>query len=120
MTDTTRLIRLRAYGDNSTDWPGMHYFTLNDGNWCKRSRDLIVMECVGVDDRGGRRAYDGDIITPYMQDNSQETVIIYRDCYKFQMNEVGYEDGGGGLWYFDFVIIGNIHENPELLEKSND
>ncbi|TLF36673.1 hypothetical protein FEI15_14640 [Lacticaseibacillus zeae] len=81
-----------------------------------------IMQYVGLHDKNGRSIYEGDIIVthPKMKYEIPKIgVVQYGDCRPmFQ-----YKSGDGeeySIWsnnvYRTYEVIGNIFENPELLE----
>ena len=70
----------------------------------------IFMQYTGLKDRNGVEIYEGDILKGGYVVQWSETGF----CYEAKM--VGY--GAAPLYYFqkEDEVIGNIYENPELLE----
>jgi uncharacterized phage protein (TIGR01671 family) len=73
-----------------------------------------VMQYTGLKDKNGKEIYEGDIIQADGMYNDQ---IIFQDG-GFNLKA---GDEGLNLWYQleeygNFEVIGNIYENPELLE----
>ncbi len=72
-----------------------------------------VEQCTGLKDKNGKLIYEGDIVTGFFNNNK----VIW-DKGSFCV------DDGSGVFdelaksNEDCVIIGNIHENPELLEDN--
>ena len=78
--------------------------------------DTIIMQYTGLKDKDGREVYEGD-------------VVRYKDRYVdgFRDAEVAFDECGWRLdgdlmsdWRYgssSFEVIGNIYENPELLEQ---
>ena len=72
----------------------------------------IVEQCTGLKDKNGKLIYEGDIVTGFFNNNK----VIW-DKGSFCV------DDGSGVFdeltrsNEESTIIGNIHENPELLEK---
>lgn len=75
--------------------------------------DEKIMQFTGLLDKNGKEIYEGDIV--------QRGIIVFHNG-KFQGN---YYESGGGLaetWEDDLYnergieVLGNIHENPELLK----
>jgi len=71
-----------------------------------------IMQYTGLKDKNGKEIYEGDIV-------KKENNKLYQIKYK----EFGFQaiDNLGQNWYltdwYKCEIIGNIYENPELLEK---
>ena len=82
---------------------------------------LIWQQCTGLKDRNGKLIYEGDIVKTEWFDEMTIYQVVWDEkmaCFCF--------DGKDIFYLFDDLpadvteIIGNIHENPELLEQSND
>jgi len=70
-----------------------------------------IGQFTGLCDKNGKEIYEGDIANISRLKNQ---LVIYKDC-KF-----GTQNGSSfyclGNWDRKFEVIGNIHENPELLK----
>ena len=72
----------------------------------------VLMQYTGLKDKNGKEIYDGDIIK-----SSAETVVVE---WKGEMwTEEGFVAGFSELFEGAncYEVVGNIYENPELLEK---
>lgn len=83
---------------------------------------LIWKQCTGLKDKNGKLIYEGDIVE-YLDDY---WIIIYNKP-RMEWGLMGYDYAiyGRDIKKYDLdvvscEIIGNIHENPELLEQSSD
>lgn len=87
--------------------------------------DLVIEQFTGLLDRNGKEIYEGDIVEEDIDFNSKMTDGTFR--YKVYWNEdelcwsldpIGPESIHNDLWELNSSceVIGNIHENPELLE----
>lgn len=79
--------------------------------------DFIPMQCTGIKDKRGKLVYENDIITC---GDDRKWVVIWDDTF-WQVKEIR-QDGcintNALTWctYDEIEIIGNIYENPKLLE----
>ena len=91
-----------------------HYDYFNDD-------EVIIEFCIGLRDKNDKLIYDGDIL----QDSEQKILVKYdvnRHCFMFE-----YQDTRAYKPICDidvlsgnFEIIGNIHENADLLENKDE
>ena len=90
-----------------------------NGEWCKdttsATSDVIVEQYTGLKDKNGKEIYEGDIVD-YNDDGECIGVVEY-DAPEFCLN------ADATNWARMFLkgaphqrVIGNIHENPELVE----
>ena len=92
-----------------------------------------VGQFTGLTDKNGKKIFEGDV---FRLDDEVVAVVIFQDgCFRLEeyglrgaFTESGFDECGGGWdvidcspidWYTikDMEIIGNIHDNPELLEN---
>jgi len=82
--------------------------------------DVTIEQCTGRDDMNGKLAYEGDIIETYWLGEPCQLVLFYDTfllCFRLQpICSDKEEDVCEFTAREDFIILGNIHENHELLE----
>ena len=99
-------------------------FGANESNFgdVLNSNNYIVMQYAEINDCNGRKIYDGDIIEVFYNKNRVYKQIIKLECGMF----IATFDGRNGCSLYSiytrvnpprFKIIGNIYENPKLLEE---
>lgn len=87
--------------------------------------DFELMQFTGLKDKNGKEIFEGDIL----RDENDNKFEVYfadgigawrmvnlkyeEDCYSFDICESGLESGA-------LEVIGNIYENPELLEEGKE
>ena len=78
---------------------------------------LVIMQSTGLHDKNGKEIFEGDIVKMakdvYSDPTYYEIVRHRGGAYRFESNHHGCE-----LWlrHTNCEVIGNIYENPELLE----
>lgn len=87
-----------------------------------RLKDIEIMQCTGLKDKNGlNRIFEGDIVTIATKYSGNLKGYVYYDLHtlQFKIDIKGYANRD--LIYFvdkyGVIIIGNIYENPELLEE---
>lgn len=92
-----------------------------------------VGQYTGLKDKNGKRIFEGDMFEDRRED--MYAVVIFKDgCFRLEWYgitgawmEYGFDECGGGwgkvecesfdMYHIEsFEIIGNIHDNPEVLE----
>lgn len=97
--------------------------TYKNGNVVKEDiKCYKLMQSTGLKDKNDKEIFDGDILCDEgleQEDGFVYVTVSYRDgmwiCAQITNDDCGY---GGSLNEFveDYSVIGNVHENPGLLE----
>lgn len=104
-----------------------YYYNLQNGEGSSEYGDYILMQYTGLHDKNGKEIYEGDIIqhlywdcdeTDYYKVEWDNEILGF--VFKSTINnsylalDDTYSDDTGE---YEIVVIGNIYDNPELLEE---
>ena len=122
----SREIKFRAWGKTEKEYirypfAWLSLFDSPDGLEIEESEDLVVEQYTGLKDKNGKEIYEGDILA--WTDGLDEKHIFR---VEWQENRARFCLRNPGChWDYEEIndkkqpymeVIGNIHENPELLE----
>lgn len=112
----------------------------SDGSWCGPENVTLsqdpLMQYIGIKDIKGKEIYEGDILKSSFKKSIAQTEYFalvkygdYQCCNEDCFCGVDYDECFGiylaieqdqcppGPWISKYEIIGNVYENPELLDK---
>lgn len=94
----------------------------NKGYYLEQADEYILMQFTGLYDTTGSPIYEGDILSCWRKRIGKKRIwgVIYSTehaCFGLKNNN---NDVMGGFALYDtYEVIGNIHQNPELLNNCN-
>lgn len=118
-----REIKFRAFDTENKTWT---FVTLGDlicgactekGDKPLSGEKQVWEQYTGLKDKDGKEIYEGDIVD-YNDDGDCIGYVVYNAPNYEIMEKIGYPCWLKGSPHQR--VIGNIHENPELLEKLNE
>ena len=83
-------------------------------------KDIELMQFTGVKDKNGKEIYEGDLLNTAGSPSEVRWNEDRWDVYWHWRDQPGWHDGIVGLKedHDRLEVIGNIYENPELLESN--
>ena len=87
----------------------------------------ILMQYTGLKDKNGKEIYEGDVVNASWYDYDEPRDDAFGEVF-FNGNWMAYciwkedeksisEMNGQGAYHWEIEVVGNIYENPELLEQ---
>jgi len=116
------------YFDEITFWEDNKFWGQTENNqslWRGTYKNLILMQYTGLHDKNGKEIYEGDIILGADEGNYE--ITDKNGCFGFWQEWLT-DDGGtkrefcplydcNDIWQDIIEVLGNIHENPELIKE---
>ena len=128
-----RKLKFRAWDEKNKRWAtdGGNIFIDEDGDtheyikngfepWLQYCPGLIIEQYIDRKDRNGKDVYEGDIFYSQYHDAYYEVVFHERYLGFFALTNnknVCHTDQELPVHDLQIEIIGNIHENPELMDE---
>lgn len=135
-----RQIKFRGKRPNSGKWItgslvqlfGFSYILNDEHKTSDCSTEVIpetVSQFTGLTDKNGKEIYEGDILGRLFDSYNENTIVVYnkgilcaRPISKEDYRTLNTFDSCGWVRVdkggsYNFQIIGNIHDNPELLNE---
>ena len=104
--DTERKTMSYSKREDFDDMVGFRFFHTEGG-------ERYLMQYTGLKDKNEKEIYEGDIVIVDQKETPAE-VIFENGCFYTPIGISRYRLGG---WYKENLeVVGNIYENPELLE----
>lgn len=140
---TNREIKFRAWGSDNGATPEMidiiegdYYNASRLIGWYNAGKNWVIMQYTGLKDKHGEEIYEGDIVMGHFGDeddydfptpNVYMVGEVYWDYVGFSFKVVAGDPHRVGMvnyfpfydgsdFFTDMEVVGNIYENPELLE----
>lgn len=119
-------VETRAFNGEPKGFEYLDLYVDNENDFANFPPENIE-QYTGLKDKNGKEIYEGDIVTETIDDGDNKIIQIYEVYWDEDMLNFGIRGTKGfnynlhdELWETNASreVIGNIHENPELLPSS--
>jgi len=123
-----REIKFRAWNGRAMDdypFDAFNDYALEDGRLCHvcgpdsepytQPSKSILMQYTGLTDKNGKEIYEGDVLVLRAVWGGFQSEVIFKDGF-FGMKDRSFIYPLYDSWRDSLKVVGNIYENPELLE----
>lgn len=87
---------------------------------CIGDKSVKIMQFTGLKDVKGKEIYEGDIVSGNISETARDVVLWDESNVTYILEELSSGARGGGLSMsfasYSLIVVGNIYENPELIE----
>lgn len=117
MSEPFTLYDIAIHYDNGFAICGDNYLGMDDDD-----ADVVVMQLIGLHDKNGKEIYEGDIVKYNFPSSWKGHKSITIEVKWQEIGNILTPNGVGfPMIHTDFIdygeVIGNIYENPELMQK---
>lgn len=83
-----------------------------------QSSKLVIEQYTGLKDWNGQDIYEGDILSINEGDSKLTGVVVFTKTFQYKVKEICYADMDYLTLWKGSTVIGNIHDNPELIQST--